>query len=95
MSAEQEQTSIPQPEEDGEVETACSQSCPTQAITFGNVNDQTSRIAGAVKDERSYHILEELAILPSVYYQVKVINTEEAVHKAPPAHSGHSENHHG
>jgi len=62
---------------DGEIETACAQSCPTQAITFGNVNDATSRVASAVKDERSYHVLEELAIQPSVYYLVKVRNTEE------------------
>lgn len=62
---------------DGEIETACSQSCPTQAITFGNVNDTTSRVAVAVKDERSYHVLEELAIQPSVYYLVKVRNTDE------------------
>jgi molybdopterin-containing oxidoreductase family iron-sulfur binding subunit len=62
---------------DGEIETACSQSCPTQAITFGNVNDASSRVAVAVKDERSYHVLEELAIQPSVYYMVKVRNTDE------------------
>jgi MoCo/4Fe-4S cofactor protein with predicted Tat translocation signal len=62
---------------DGEIETACSQSCPTHAITFGNVNDASSRVATAVKDERSYHVLEELAIQPSVYYMVKVRNTDE------------------
>jgi molybdopterin-containing oxidoreductase family iron-sulfur binding subunit len=67
---------------DGEVKTACQQSCPTEAITFGNVNDQNSKIAAANKDERSYNILEELAVLPSVYYWVKVRNTDA------PAHSG-------
>ncbi|MEY4110888.1 MAG: hypothetical protein RLZZ46_1243 [Bacteroidota bacterium] len=67
---------------DGEVKTACQQSCPTEAITFGNVNDQNSRIAAANKDERSYNILEELAVLPSVYYWVKVRNTDEPAHSA-------------
>lgn len=70
------------PLRDGDVQTACAQSCPTQAITFGNVNDQSSRVAAEVKDPRAYHILSELAIHPSVYYQVKVRNSEESTHHA-------------
>ena len=34
-----------QPIRDGAVQTACQQSCPARAITFGNVNDPTSRVA--------------------------------------------------
>ena len=30
---------------DGEVVTACQQACPTQAITFGNLNDPDSAVA--------------------------------------------------
>ena len=30
---------------DGEIVTACQQACPTQAITFGNINDKNSRVA--------------------------------------------------
>ena len=37
---------------DGEVQTACAQSCPTDAITFGNVNDKESKIAKIKEDER-------------------------------------------
>ncbi len=28
---------------DGEIQTACQQACPAQAITFGNMNDKGSR----------------------------------------------------
>ena len=61
---------------DGEIQTACSQSCPTNAITFGNMNDDNSEVATLGKEERMYHLLEELGVLPSVFYLTKVRNTE-------------------
>ncbi len=63
---------------DGEVKTACSQSCPTQAITFGDYNNPKSEITRMWKpEERSYHLLEELNVKPNVYYLTKVRNTSE------------------
>lgn len=62
---------------DGEVQTACAQSCPTDAITFGNVNDKESKIAKIKEDERMYHVLAELDIKPSVFYLTKVRNADE------------------
>ena len=62
---------------DGEVQVACAQSCPTDAITFGNVNDTESKVAKIKADERVYHVLAELDIKPSVFYLTKVRNTEE------------------
>jgi MoCo/4Fe-4S cofactor protein with predicted Tat translocation signal len=59
---------------DGEIKTACSQSCPTNAIIFGDFNDPKSEISEMIKDERSYHLLEELDVQPSVFYQTKVRN---------------------
>ena len=61
---------------DGEISTACAQACPTQAITFGDYNDPNSRLSAESKDPRAYHVLEELNVQPSIYYQTKVRNKE-------------------
>ena len=63
---------------DGDIETACSQSCPTRAITFGNINDPQSRVAETHKRPRAYHVLYDLNTRPVIAYQVKVRNREEA-----------------
>ncbi len=59
---------------DGEVQTACSQACPTGAFVFGDVNDKNSAVLKAKKDKRAYHLLEEVGTQPSVFYQTKVKN---------------------
>ena len=61
---------------DGEINTACAQSCPTNAITFGDYNDPASRLSAEAKDARAYHVLEELNVQPSIYYQTKVRNKD-------------------
>jgi molybdopterin-containing oxidoreductase family iron-sulfur binding subunit len=53
---------------DGDIQTACQQSCPTQAIVFGNLNDPTSRAAHLAKSKRAYHVLEELNVQSAVSY---------------------------
>ncbi len=53
---------------DGEVVTACMQSCPTQAITFGNLKDPASAVSRIAKGERAYHVLGELNTRPAVTY---------------------------
>ena len=62
---------------DGDIETACSQSCPTQAIKFGNINDPQSVVSGMHKAPRGYHVLFDLNTLPVIAYQTKVRNREE------------------
>ena len=62
--------------EDGEVQTACSQSCPTDAIQFGNLKDENSVVVQNNKEERMYHLLEQLHTLPSTSYLTKVRNRE-------------------
>jgi hypothetical protein len=57
-----------------DVHTACSKSCPAGAIVFGDVNDPESAISKYYNDERTYFALEELKVLPSVAYKVKVRN---------------------
>ncbi len=53
---------------DGEVITACAQSCPTGAITFGNLLDKESRIYRLAHSGRAYRVFEGLGTDPSVYY---------------------------
>jgi molybdopterin-containing oxidoreductase family iron-sulfur binding subunit len=62
------------PLRDGDVQTACQQSCPAQAITFGNLNDPQSRVARQARDPRGYRVLEELNVRPSVRYLTLVRN---------------------
>jgi molybdopterin-containing oxidoreductase family iron-sulfur binding subunit len=66
------------PPGDGDIQTACQQSCPARAITFGNVNDPKSQVARQRKDPRHYHVLAELNIGPSVGYLKVVRQGEEA-----------------
>ena len=62
---------------DGEIQTACAQTCPTHAITFGDYNDKESTLSKQSKNERMYHLLEELNVQPSVNYLTKVRNTHQ------------------
>jgi len=60
---------------DGEIQTACQQSCPTDAITFGDLNNPESAVAKAFKnDPRAYALLEEFNAAPSVRYMSKIRN---------------------
>ncbi|MGB3097529.1 MAG: molybdopterin-dependent oxidoreductase [Candidatus Deferrimicrobiaceae bacterium] len=52
----------------GEVTTACAQSCPTGAITFGNLLDPESRVYRLAHSGRAYRVFEGLGTDPSVYY---------------------------
>jgi len=61
---------------DGEIQTACSQSCPTNAIVFGDLEDANSELSKLKTDERTYHLLEEVGTQPNVFYQTKVRNVE-------------------
>ena len=59
---------------DGEISPACAQSCPSNALVFGDLNDPDSRVAKLIKDPRNYHLLEELHVLPTVGYLTKIRN---------------------
>lgn len=66
---------------DGEIETACSQSCPTGAITFGDMLDPESRVSKmlAVENEgRAFHVLEEINVKPQLNYLTKIRNKDKA-----------------
>lgn len=59
---------------DGDIKPACAQSCPSEAIVFGDLNDPKSKVARLAKSERSYRVLSELGVQPSVHYLTKVRN---------------------
>ncbi|HET7498216.1 MAG TPA: 4Fe-4S dicluster domain-containing protein, partial [Candidatus Eisenbacteria bacterium] len=65
------------PIQEGDLQTACQQTCPSQAITFGDQNDPKSRVADMARNKRSYHVLADLNTLPSIAYMTKVRNREE------------------
>ncbi|MBI3933440.1 MAG: 4Fe-4S dicluster domain-containing protein [Acidobacteria bacterium] len=54
--------------QDGDIQTACQQSCPTQAIVFGDINDPGSRVSQLAKSGRHYRVLEEINVRPSIGY---------------------------
>lgn len=55
--------------EDGDVKPACVQSCPTQALVFGNLNDPKSKVSKISKDGRAYKVLDHhINTQPSVTY---------------------------
>ena len=66
------------PLEDGSVQTACSEACPTNAITFGDLNDTSSEVRAIYDNNRTYHALEEVGVQPNVAYLTKVRNTPKA-----------------
>jgi molybdopterin-containing oxidoreductase family iron-sulfur binding subunit len=59
---------------DQAIQTACSSSCPTDGITFGDLNDKSHRISEDVDNERSYFLMEEVGTQPNVVYHTKVRN---------------------
>ena len=64
--------------EDGGVVTACQAACPTEAITFGNLNDPKAAVAKTTRGKRSYKLLEELNSRPRTKHMALVRNPSDA-----------------
>ena len=56
---------------DGEIQPACVQSCPAQAMVFGNLADPESKVSGLARSGRSTQLLGELGTKPKVFYLEK------------------------
>ena len=64
---------------DGEIVTACAQSCPTDAIVFGDMRDPSSRVSQLLRredGERAFHSLDSINVQPNVTYLTKIRNSE-------------------
>jgi Fe-S-cluster-containing dehydrogenase component len=53
---------------DGTIRPACAQTCPTDALVFGDLNDPNSQAARLARSPRGSVLLEELGTLPSIVY---------------------------
>ncbi len=74
---------------DGEITSACSKACPSEAIVFGDLKNKESRVAQLLKlqsndegevevgEPRAYHVLEEIRVDPNVWYFTKIRNKEK------------------
>jgi molybdopterin-containing oxidoreductase family iron-sulfur binding subunit len=71
---------------DGEIVTACQQACPASAITFGNINDKSSRVAKLRADERSYGVLADQNTRPRTMYVAAVLNMNPELEETPVEH---------
>jgi len=60
--------------QDGEIATACQQACPSQAITFGDLNDPKAQVTADKRNPRNYSLLEELGTRPRTTYLAMVKN---------------------
>lgn len=62
---------------DGELKSACQETCPSDAISFGNTNDKDSDVSKKFNDPRSYKILDFLNVKPQVAYLTRVRNQKK------------------
>jgi molybdopterin-containing oxidoreductase family iron-sulfur binding subunit len=63
---------------DGEILTACQQTCPTQAIVFGDLKDGQSRASRLAASPRGFHSLGELGTRPAITYLKKALRDTHA-----------------
>jgi molybdopterin-containing oxidoreductase family iron-sulfur binding subunit len=68
-----------------ELQTACQQTCPTEAIVFGTLSDPNAQVTKHQQDERAYKLLHELGTQPRTMHLVRLRNPNPALASAKPA----------
>jgi molybdopterin-containing oxidoreductase family iron-sulfur binding subunit len=76
-----------------DLKTACQQTCPTDAIVFGDVNDPDTRVSKLADEKRAFRVLEVLNTRPSISYLSKVRNVEASASHADEGGSTHGGEH--
>jgi len=56
------------------LQTACQQSCPSNAIIFGDMNDPNSKVAKLKANHRNYAVLDDLNTRPRTTYLAAIRN---------------------
>jgi molybdopterin-containing oxidoreductase family iron-sulfur binding subunit len=57
---------------DGEIVPACAETCPAEAIVFGNAKDPSSRVRRVMESGRGYRVLEALNTQSAITYLKRV-----------------------
>jgi len=65
--------------QDGELQTACQQSCPANAIIFGNINDPESKVSKLKAEARNYSLLADLNTRPRTTYLAQIRNPSQGL----------------
>ncbi len=66
---------------DGEIQVACQQACPTNAIVFGDINDPKSKVSLLKRGPLSYGILTDFNTMPRTSYLARFKNPNPALEK--------------
>ncbi len=64
---------------DQDVKTACQTACPTGAITFGDMNNESGELHKKLQNPLNYIVLEEVNVKSVVNYTMKVNNRDESL----------------
>jgi molybdopterin-containing oxidoreductase family iron-sulfur binding subunit len=78
------------PLRDGEITPACAQTCPTEAIVFGDLNDPESRASQLRADKRNYDLLAYLNIKPRTSYLARIRNPHPSLAEHDAHDGGHA-----
>jgi Fe-S-cluster-containing dehydrogenase component len=76
---------------DGEILTACQAVCPTDAIIFGDLNDENSQVVKLKKDPRNYIVLNDLNTQPRTTYLANLKNQNKEMPDYKPPQISHGE----